>query len=71
MLAKKELKVISMTAVVIAISAFGSFAFKFAEYYEGQLLLPDMVIHLIMQVLVWTALYFVFRTIWEYHKLGS
>jgi hypothetical protein len=69
MISKKELKVVTLLAMVIAITSVAQLGFQSLSYYDGQTLVPPIIARIILTVMFWTSFIFIFVAINMYRKI--
>ena len=64
---KNLLKVIALTAMVIALASVIQSSLAFLNYYQWSAL-PSMVIRTLLQLMLWASLFVMFYAVWLYFK---
>jgi hypothetical protein len=64
---KEELRVLILTAIVIALASVGQLGLAFLQQYDP--ILPPKLVKLILQLIIWTSLFLVGKGVYMYVKM--
>ena len=69
MATKKELKILALLAVVIAVASVGQFGVAGLEFLKGETWMPFIFVRTLLTLFFWGSVVLVFYAIYKYFKI--